>query len=136
MKTGTKMENSGQDDGRLTDDLPFTPAGAVGGFARTAEGTVSYVPVSGEAGVLGYLWWSDAENAAGFQPRPASGNPAFNAASYWTDGLHNPEYRNLTPSRVVAELARGHGGTVAGHVVPGPSEQAASREALKEIAGG
>src|SRR5699024_10574527 len=58
---------------RITDDVFGVLAGEKEGFTNKAEGEISYVPVADANQILGYLWWSDEENAAGFRPRPAAG---------------------------------------------------------------
>lgn len=119
---------------RITDDVFGVLAGEKEGFTNKAEGEISYVPVADANRVLGYLWWSDEENAAGFRPRPAAGPPAFNAASLWTKGLSKKEHKGLSPSQVVAELIPHHGGSVAGRAHQDPPLQAANLAALTEIA--
>ncbi|MFI6578830.1 hypothetical protein ACIBFB_23835 [Nocardiopsis sp. NPDC050513] len=129
------MDDGERDDARLTDDLRFTPVeGAAEGFARTTAGAVSYVPVVSTSGVLGYLWWSDAENAAGFEPRPSAGNAAFNAASYWIARVRGTNVRERLPSHVVTELREGSGGSAAGHIAPDAPAQAENHQAVRAIA--
>lgn len=128
------MDQKRNKDARITDDVFGVLAGEKEGFENKAEGIISYVPVADDNEVLGYLWWSDDEYAAGFRPRPTVGPPAFNAASIWTNGLSKDEYKGLPPSRVAAELIRHHGGSVAGRASQEPAKHAASLAALKEIA--
>ncbi|WP_244176907.1 hypothetical protein [Streptomyces albus] len=74
------------------------------GYRRTADGEVQYVPVHGEHGVLGYLWASDAANAASFEPRDAADEEGRQAGLMWLDRLNSAYERGLAPSQALAEL--------------------------------
>ncbi|MFF8713746.1 hypothetical protein ACF07T_20270 [Streptomyces sp. NPDC015184] len=85
----------------------FTRAPGFGriGYARSADGEVQYVPVHGEHGLLGYLWASDAENAASFEPRDVGDEESYEAGLLCLDRLRSAHDRGLPPSRVLTELA-------------------------------
>ncbi|AZM90402.1 hypothetical protein [Streptomyces sp. W1SF4] len=87
----------------------FTP-----GYGRQASGPVRYVPVAGPQEVLGYLWASDAEGAASFEPRDAADLDAYRAGLVWLDRLQAAYDRGLSPSVALAELGRSPGDPVAG----------------------
>lgn len=127
------MRRRKDDSGRITADVFGTRVGERDGFKDKAEGEISYVPVTDANEVLGYLWWSDDEYAAGFEPRPAAGPTAFDAASLWTNWLFKDEYKGLSPSRAVAELIAHHGGTVVGRASQESPERAANLAVLEEI---
>ncbi|GGO53666.1 hypothetical protein GCM10012287_40860 [Streptomyces daqingensis] len=114
--TETGVENYFEEDGSASDvwgsfEIPyrnrvfrheprFTP-----GYKRSADGVVQYVPVRGWHGVLGYLWASDAENAASFEPRDDADEDGYKDGLAWLDRLGNAYDRGLSPSHALAELA-------------------------------
>ncbi|MFB6505968.1 hypothetical protein ACFYXP_34795 [Streptomyces sp. NPDC002466] len=59
----------------------------------------------GEHGLLGYLWASDEENAASFEPRDVGDEESCRAGLLWLDRLRSAHDRGLLPSRALAELA-------------------------------
>ncbi|MFJ3880498.1 hypothetical protein ACIPW5_23935 [Streptomyces sp. NPDC090077] len=87
----------------------FTP-----GYGRQASGPVRYVPVAGPREVLGYLWASDAEGAAGFEPRDAADLDAYRAGLVWLDRLQAAYDQGLSPSGALDDLGRSPGDPVAG----------------------
>ncbi|MGW1188978.1 hypothetical protein [Streptomyces sp. NPDC002559] len=115
--TETGIDNCFDRDGVASDvwgsfEIPyryseFTHAPGFGriGYARSADGEVQYVPVHGEHGLLGYLWASDAENAASFEPRDVGDEESCRAGLLWLDRLRSAHDRGLSPSRALAELA-------------------------------
>ncbi|MEU0838034.1 hypothetical protein ABZ370_00980 [Streptomyces sp. NPDC005962] len=75
------------------------------GYKRDADGEVQYVPVRSEHQVLGYLWASDAENAASFEPRDVGNEDVHKEGLKWLDRLRSAYDRGLSPSQALAELA-------------------------------
>ncbi|MFD0353059.1 hypothetical protein ACFVHW_04805 [Streptomyces sp. NPDC127110] len=84
------------------------------GYGRQASGPVRYVPVAGTQEVLGYLWASDSESAASFEPRDAADLDAYRAGLVWLDRLQDAYDRGLSPSAALAELGGSPGDPVAG----------------------
>ncbi|MFC9327604.1 hypothetical protein [Kitasatospora sp. NPDC057015] len=121
---------------RLNEDVQFKVAdGGPPEYARTTSRAVEYVAVANGEKLLGYLWACDADDAAGWQVRPAGGDEAYNAGVLWTLRLREAKARGLTPSQALAELADHDGGADADRVVPGSRALAGSRAALKTLAG-
>lgn len=89
---------------RITDDVHFRLVGDPSGFRMRPERLIAYLPVADDDGILGYLWWSDTEHAAGFTPRPHRGPVAYNAAGVWNKRLQKQEEHVSCPSEAVAEL--------------------------------
>ncbi|MER6713616.1 hypothetical protein ABZZ16_04580 [Streptomyces sp. NPDC006386] len=86
----------------------FTHAPGFGriGYRRTTDGEVRYVPVHGPQGeLLGYLWASDADNAASFEPRDVGDNASYHAGLAWLERLRSAHDRGLSPSAALAELS-------------------------------
>ncbi|MFJ2580011.1 hypothetical protein [Kitasatospora aureofaciens] len=84
----------------------FTHAPGLGhiGYRRTAAGDVRYIPIADEHGTLGYLWASDAENAASFEPLDVDHDERHRAALGWLDRLRSAYDRNLSPTQALTEL--------------------------------
>ncbi|UZK56205.1 hypothetical protein NEH16_20795 [Streptomyces drozdowiczii] len=87
----------------------FTHAPRLGriGYKCTAEGVVQYVPVLGGHGVLGYLWASDAENAAGFKPQDVGDDETYHAGLHWLDRLHTAHDQTLAPAEGLQQFTDG-----------------------------
>ncbi|MGK5530601.1 hypothetical protein [Streptomyces sp. URMC 129] len=103
-------------------------------YAHTTERPVRYVQVANDDGVLGYLWISDADDAAGYRPREAGGDEAYHAGVSWARHLRACKARGLTPSQALIELTVHAGGRRIGHVVPGSEADAPSLAVLREQA--
>ncbi|MFD4341622.1 hypothetical protein ACFWPP_31125 [Streptomyces anulatus] len=84
----------------------FTHAPGFGriGYKRSAAGEVLYIPVTGSRGVLGYLWASDAEQAASFEPQDVGDNESYQSGLAWLSRLRSAHDRGLSPSEALAEL--------------------------------
>ncbi|MEU8560133.1 hypothetical protein AB0C45_01430 [Streptomyces cyaneofuscatus] len=114
--TESGVDNYREDDGTPSDvwssfEVPhrygkFTHAPGFGhiGYKRSAEGPVLYVPVHGPREVIGYLWASDAEGAASFEPRNVSDDESYEAGLMWLDRLRSAHDRGLSPTEALAEL--------------------------------
>jgi hypothetical protein len=123
--TESGIENHSEDDGSPSDvwgsfEIPYrnrifsqTPQFKAG-YGRQASGPVRYVPVLGIQQVLGYLWASDAEGAASFEPRDAADLDAYRAGLVWLDRLQEAYDRGLSPSAALVELSQCPGDPVAG----------------------
>jgi hypothetical protein len=113
----TGIENRFEDDGTASDvwsrfEIPsryrqFTHAPGFGriGYKRTADGAVQYMPVRGEHGVLGYLWASNAENAASFEPRDVGDEEVYKTGLSYLKRLRSAHDRGLSPSQALVESA-------------------------------
>ncbi|GHE26564.1 hypothetical protein GCM10018781_78820 [Kitasatospora indigofera] len=122
---------------RLNEDMQMSvvPGGPVNYTYRT-EKAVEYVTVANDDGlVLGYLWACDADDAAGWQARPAARPDASNAGVDWTLRLRDYKARDLPPSQALAELAEHPVGGLSGRVVPGSRARASGLVELRELAG-
>ncbi|MUL43244.1 hypothetical protein FZ103_19080 [Streptomonospora sp. PA3] len=123
---------------RATADVHFQPVGGKVGYASACSGPVHYRTIAGDSGaeVLGYLWYCDAEEAAGYVPRPEGGDAAFNAGAYWADLLAGAWQRGLPPSAAVDEFeSRSAGGPASGWIVPDASGKAPGVQELRTAVG-
>ncbi|KFF96180.1 hypothetical protein IQ62_37695 [Streptomyces scabiei] len=106
------------------------------GYKRSRAGQVRYVPVVDDhGGVLGYLWASDADAAASFEPREAAGEEARKAGLVWLDRLHESYEHGLTPTEALTACARTPADPVAGHVPPTAEPRSLPLRDLRELAG-
>ncbi|MFE9489847.1 hypothetical protein ACFYNF_26005 [Streptomyces sp. NPDC006641] len=113
--TETGVENYFEDDGSPSDvwgrfEIPYrngifrqTPKFEPG-YRRAASGGVLYFPVHGRSGLLGYLWVSDAEDAASFEARDEADLDGYRAGLVWLDRLHDAYERGLSPTAALIEL--------------------------------
>ncbi|WP_239694812.1 hypothetical protein [Streptomyces sp. DvalAA-19] len=113
------VDNYLEDDGTASDvwssfEVPyryskFTHAPGFGriGYKRSTEGPVYYVPVLGSHGVLGYLWASDAGEAASFEPRDVSDDESYKTGLMWLDRLRDAHDQGLSPTEALTELTSG-----------------------------
>ncbi|MFD8980797.1 hypothetical protein [Streptomyces sp. NPDC059564] len=125
FSTESGIENHYEDDGSPSDvwgsfEIPYrnrifnqTPQFKAG-YGRQAEGPVRYVPVLGTQEVLGYLWASDDEGAAGFEPRDAADLEAYRAGLVWLERLQEAYDRGLSPTAALVGLGKRSGDPVAG----------------------
>ncbi|AXE86053.1 hypothetical protein [Streptomyces sp. Go-475] len=66
---------------------------------------------------LGYLWASDAENAASFEPLDVGDNASYHAGLAWLERLRSAHDRGLSPSAALAVVSA-TADTSAGRVAP------------------
>ncbi|MFF2328365.1 MULTISPECIES: hypothetical protein [unclassified Streptomyces] len=105
------------------------------GYRRDASGSVQYLPVRRGHDVLGYLWASDAENAASFEPCDAADLDGYRAGLIWLDRLQAAHDRGLSPSAALAELGNAAQDPVAGQAAGVEPVGADSLAVLRELAG-
>ncbi|WP_328738224.1 hypothetical protein OHA91_39140 [Streptomyces erythrochromogenes] len=84
----------------------FTHAPGFGhiGYRRSVPGEVRYVPVTDDRGVLGYLWASETEPAASFEPLDLDDDERYRTALTWLDRLRSASDRGLSPCQALTEL--------------------------------
>lgn len=120
---------------RFDDDLRFTTTGGPPKYNHLTDKPVLYVTVANQrSGVIGYLWACDADDAAGWEARPAAGDDAYNGSLPWLMMLRRAKARSIAPSMALREMSLVPGEEPTGRVVPGSLTQAPSLTALKELA--
>ena len=122
--------------GYREEDLEFRPVSGPPRYGHTASGPVRYVVIANQDGVIGYLWASDPDDAAGYEFRRSAGDVAANAGVPWYQRLREAKARGLSPSQALAELAAQPGDPVTGRIVPGSEGAAPGLSAIKELAAG
>ncbi|MFD9413369.1 hypothetical protein ACFWC9_01385 [Streptomyces goshikiensis] len=145
IPTESGVENHYKDDGSASDvwgsfEIPYrngifsqTPK-FTAGYGRQASGPVRYVPVVGSAEVLGYLWASDAEDAASFEPRDAADLDGYRAGLVWLDRLREAYGRGLSPTAALVELGGNPGDPVAGRADVNAAAEVEEFRSLGELA--
>ncbi|CAM5745882.1 hypothetical protein STAFG_2932 [Streptomyces afghaniensis 772] len=68
---------------------------------------------------LGYVWANDEDDAAGWVVPPGLSANAVNAGGRWVRALRAGKARQLAPTVLLAELARGTNDGRQSHAVPG-----------------
>jgi hypothetical protein len=121
--------------GYRDEDMQFRRVAGPPLYQHTAEGPVRYVVVANEDGVLGYLWVSDAADAAGYVARRSGGDVAMNSGGYWLRKLRPGKAEGLPPSQALATLPVDSGSPMTGRIVTGSEGTAPSLAVLKELAG-
>ncbi len=74
------------------------------GYRRSVTGDVRYVPVTDDRGVLGYLWASEVESAASFEPLDLDDDERYRAALAWLDRLRSAYDRGQSAFQALTEL--------------------------------
>lgn len=118
---------------RLSEDLKPTLTGDTPHYAYTTNLPVVFVEVAGAEGVLGYMWFCDADDAAGYVPRDAAGDDAYNEGVTWSARLRACKAEGHPPTRALAELTTAESESL-GKIVPGSEREAPDLEALKALA--
>lgn len=129
------MSNDPWSSPRLSEDVEFRPVSGPERYTHSTDKPIQYFTVANDQdGVIGYLWACDADNAAGWEPRPAAGDIAYNGSRPWLMRLREAKANGLAPFQALVELSDEPGDPVTGHLVPGSQNQTQSLAALKEIA--
>ncbi|MFJ4623143.1 hypothetical protein [Streptomyces sp. NPDC088812] len=123
---------------RFAEDLPFNQVAPGPARYRTrTDKPVRYVSVVDKQGgaVLGYVWVSDEDDAAAWEPRRAAGPRALSEGGLWHARLTEAKGRGVTPSQALAELLASPEGNK-GRVVPESLAAAPDADAVKNLAQG
>ncbi|MEV7724345.1 hypothetical protein AB0P15_06370 [Streptomyces sp. NPDC087917] len=115
---------------RLMGMLPAPSEGQ--DFASTTDRPVRYARVRRGERVLGYLWASVGDEAAGYEPRTAAGDAAFEAGVPWLLGLRAERLRGAGALRAWQGLLGGSHSGPEGSAVDTEEHEAASLDALAE----
>lgn len=121
---------------RFAEDLQMKQVAGPVTYSRNTDGPVAYLRVADRDGtVIGYVWANDKDDAAGWVVPPGLSANAVNAGARWLRALRGGKARELAPTALLAELARGANDNELSHVVPG-SLEAPTLAALKELVAG
>lgn len=104
-------------------------------YESTTEHPVRYARVRCGERILGFLWAS-ADGAAGYEPRNAAGDAAFEAGVPWLSRLRSARLRGVGAREALdGLLGASAGGGPAGSVVETVMCEAPSLDFLEELSG-
>jgi hypothetical protein len=132
------VSDEGLIDSRFAEDLQFKQVAGPETYSVTTEGPVVYLSVADSTGtVIGYVWANDEDDAVGWVVPPGLSANAVNAGGRWVRALRAGKARQLAPTALLAELARGGNDGRQSHAVPGSLSEAPTLAVLKEqVSGG
>ncbi|MGW2888284.1 hypothetical protein ACWDDN_23695 [Streptomyces griseoruber] len=104
-------------------------------YPETTELPVRYFTVQDKGETLGYVWASSEDNAAGFEPRTAAGERAFEAGREWLLKLREAHGRGLAAASVLSWLAQQSISPGIGSIAEQEPRECASLDALEEWSG-
>ena len=104
-------------------------------YPETTEHPVHYFAVRDKRQILGYVWAAQADNAAGFEPRTAAGERAFEAGRAWLLRLREAYRLGLPASDVLNWLAQQSAPIGIGHIAEKEPQTCPSLDSLEELSG-
>ncbi|WP_200308963.1 hypothetical protein [Streptomyces adelaidensis] len=116
---------------RLLSSLPKTE----NEYADITDHPVRYFTIQRDDRTLGYVWASLGDNAAGYEPRTAAGDDAFEAGVGWVLRLREAHERGLDGLEALDWLRKSPPGPDLGHFSEKLPRQAPSLDALEELSG-
>ncbi|MFD8980799.1 hypothetical protein [Streptomyces sp. NPDC059564] len=102
-------------------------------YESSTEHPVRYAHVRRGEQVVGYLWAAVGDEAAGYEPRTAAGDAAFEAGVPWVLSLRSLRLRGFGPMAALNELLGVADGSGSGSAVEPAVHEAASLDALEEL---
>ncbi|MFF7341568.1 hypothetical protein ACFZAT_30170 [Streptomyces sp. NPDC008163] len=109
--------------------------GAGDDYEQIADGPVRYLAVRRDDRTLGFVWAAVDDSAAGYVPRTAAGDEAFDAGAAWVTALREARRGGLTPLAALRDAARRPVPPEAGVIARGGPVEAPSLDALEELSG-
>ncbi|MFC9931248.1 hypothetical protein [Streptomyces sp. NPDC127190] len=104
-------------------------------YETETSAPVVFVDVSINGRIIGYLWASESDDAAGYEPRTAAGHIAVDAAADWLVYLSKAKERGLSSLDALHEATHWKGTERSGTVVPGSLREASSPEEVQDLSG-
>ncbi|MEU9938906.1 hypothetical protein [Streptomyces lavendulae] len=138
------VEGAEYDDSWGTFEVPvrwkrlmrLVPGGsAAEDYESSTEHPVRYARVRLGEQVVGYLWAAIGDEAAGYEPRTAAGDAAFEAGVPWVLSLRSLRLRGFDPLAALSELLGTPDRGGSGSAVESTVYEAASLDALEELSG-
>lgn len=90
---------------RMTAPVHWVPLNPETTYNKQPDGPVEFFSVERDGQIMGYLWFSDTEFAAGYKARESGGDIAFNIGLTWSPKLKEAKAEGLSPSEAVRRLA-------------------------------
>lgn len=116
---------------RLLSPLPKTE----NAYEDITDHPVRYFTVRRDDRTLGYVWASTGDNAAGYEPRTAAGDDAFEVGAGWVLRLREAHGRGLGSLEALDWLHRSPPSPDLGHFSEDLPQLAPSLDALEELSG-
>ncbi|WP_328870975.1 hypothetical protein OHT76_13100 [Streptomyces sp. NBC_00287] len=104
-------------------------------YEETTDNPVRYFTVRREGVIVGYVWAAVGEEAAGFEPRTAAGEAAFEAGAGWLLRLRAAHAQGLNALAALAWLAQSSSRPEIGEFFEDSPLEAPSLDALEELSG-
>ncbi|MCN9239909.1 hypothetical protein NGF19_03755 [Streptomyces sp. RY43-2] len=104
-------------------------------YESYTEHPVRYFTVQREGRTLGFVWASVDDAAAGYVPRTAVGDEAFEVGAGWLLCLRQAYSQGLSPLAALNWLAQGPSHPELGLITEGSPREAESLDALEELSG-
>ncbi|OKJ78563.1 hypothetical protein AMK30_06190 [Streptomyces sp. CB02460] len=104
-------------------------------YEQIADGPVRYLAVRRDDRTLGFVWAAVDDSAAGYVPRTAAGDEAFDAGAAWITALREAHRSGLTPLAALQDAVRRPAPPEAGVFARGSHLEAPSLDALEELSG-
>ncbi|WP_369238209.1 hypothetical protein AB5J56_33535 [Streptomyces sp. R21] len=104
-------------------------------YESITEHPVRYFAIQREGRTLGFVWASVGDAAAGYVPRTAAGDEAFDAGAGWLLRLRKAHGRGLSPLNALAWLAQQSPQPEIGSIVEDRPTEAPSLDFLEELSG-
>lgn len=90
---------------RMTAPIHWIPVNPDSTYSDSPDGPIEFLSIELGERIVGYLWFSDAEYAAGYTPRESMGDIAFNVGFVWAPKLKEAKANGMLPSEAVLRLA-------------------------------
>jgi hypothetical protein len=119
----------------MSEDPQFQIVSAPDSFPRDTESGVRFVPVTRQGTLMGYVWASVTDDAAGYIARDAAGDDGFNTGVRWVQRLRWAKANGLTPLQVLTHWAGQPEDAATGRISPDAESTGASLAELRAHAG-
>lgn len=104
-------------------------------YEQVTECPVLYFTVHRDGRTLGFVWASADDAAAGYVPRTAAGDEAFDAGAAWLLSLREAHAQGLAPLAALAWLTKRPARPEIGFIAEETPREAPSLDALEELSG-
>ena len=120
--------------GYMTEDLQLREVSGPPRYTSRTNGPVEHITLRRTSGeVMGYIYFNDDDDAAGWQARAGASPDAWNDAASWIRILRDAKVRGLKPTEALGELLKAV--NPRSHIVPGSRATSANLTALRVLAG-
>ncbi|WPW30467.1 hypothetical protein P6B95_25915 [Streptomyces atratus] len=104
-------------------------------YEQITEYPVRYFTIQRDGRTLGFVWASVGDASAGYVPRTAAGDEAFDAGAAWLLSLREAHGQGLAPLAALDWLAKCPARPEIGLIAEDAPQEASSLDALEELSG-